>query len=380
MENTERYIDAINTSVFFKEFTFGKELYVRKDNQELELADNIVWLDDLFIVFQIKERQVSEESRDFEKWFKDKVLKKAVKQVKNSVKILAEQNELKIKNNRGHERQFNVNRDNIRKVVLYNPNEVIDEKLRMQKFHESKEVGLIHLFHIEDYYWICKYLITPTEISRYLLFREEFQYAQKLYISLLPEQYILGHFLSGYEVDHIDLRYIENIKKLNDDVDSFDLGFYLSQFGDKVKLINGVDEYYLILEEIVKLNRNELREFKKRFMRLFERCKEDELYDPNRMTLSSGCGFIFLALPKGYDYEWENALKNYTLIHKYEQKIDKCIGVVVYSDGEWFEIFWCYTEFKWEYDEEQEKILKQASLNEVKIKNFSGYDLNATKI
>ncbi|GHV59918.1 hypothetical protein FACS1894182_14670 [Bacteroidia bacterium] len=55
MDNkTENIISKINTNVFFNEFTFSKNDFKSLDlKQQLEFADNVVWLDDLLFIYSI---------------------------------------------------------------------------------------------------------------------------------------------------------------------------------------------------------------------------------------------------------------------------------------------------------------------------------------
>jgi hypothetical protein len=48
-------ISQFNEHFFFREFTFSKNTFRPSPAKEVELADNIVWLDDLVVVFQLKE-------------------------------------------------------------------------------------------------------------------------------------------------------------------------------------------------------------------------------------------------------------------------------------------------------------------------------------
>lgn len=48
---------AINEDYFFREFTFSKTTFRPDPNQEVELADSIIWIDEFLIVFQVKERK-----------------------------------------------------------------------------------------------------------------------------------------------------------------------------------------------------------------------------------------------------------------------------------------------------------------------------------
>ena len=78
---SENIIAQINKGVFFNEFTFSKTDFKALDsNQIYEFADNVVWLDELFFIIQIKEQAKS--SNDDMKWFENKILKIAVRQIK----------------------------------------------------------------------------------------------------------------------------------------------------------------------------------------------------------------------------------------------------------------------------------------------------------
>ncbi|NEW81933.1 MAG: hypothetical protein GZ094_06175 [Mariniphaga sp.] len=76
MTESEAYIAELNSNFFFKEFTFSSNKFkVDEKGEELELADNVVWLDDLLMIIQVKERNKSVNS-NIENWFKNKFLKK----------------------------------------------------------------------------------------------------------------------------------------------------------------------------------------------------------------------------------------------------------------------------------------------------------------
>src|SRR3989339_1519653 len=173
MTESEAYISNLNSSFFFKEFTFSRNKFkFDEKGEQLELADNVVWLDDLLLISQIKERDKAI-SGDSNNWFKNKVLHKAVKQIKATIKYFDIYDDIYIQNEKGHVLNIGeAKKLEPIKLIIYSPGENFSESTRFFKFHKSKQVGLIHLFHIEDYLWICKYLITPFEIKEYLKFRE----------------------------------------------------------------------------------------------------------------------------------------------------------------------------------------------------------------
>src|SRR5665648_868106 len=197
MTESEAYISALNSNFFFKEFTFSKNKFkVDLKGEELELADNVIWLDDILIITQIKERDITGDS-DSDKWFKNKVKGKAVRQIKDTIRYFDIYSDILIENERGHILNIcDAKKIEPFKLIIYSPDCNFSETNRSQKFYNSKQVGIIHLFHIEDYLWICKYLITPFEIAEYLKFRESLFKFHGQNLDSLPEQYVLCHYLS----------------------------------------------------------------------------------------------------------------------------------------------------------------------------------------
>ncbi len=77
----EEYVKIVNNNIFLREFTFTKNELKKDDKQKIELADNIVWLDEILFLIQIKWRNPKSTGKkeDESKWFKNKVLSKAKK-------------------------------------------------------------------------------------------------------------------------------------------------------------------------------------------------------------------------------------------------------------------------------------------------------------
>lgn len=361
----ENSISTINTNVFFNEFTFCKNDFKALNSKlQLEFADNVVWLDDLLFIYQIKERD-NDNSSDDQKWYNNKVINKGVKQIKSTLSYLMSYPEIYIENEKGHKLNISQAKSckSINKIIIYSPNNNFPEDLRFKRFYKSADVGLIHLFHIEDYEWVCKYLITPTEVNEYLEFREAYYLANPERSNLLPEQYILAHFFETLETDHFDPQYISNLQKVNQEIEEFDISNFVKNFTNGITLINHQTEYYPIIREISKLNRADLLEFKRRLVKAIEVCEDKEFTFPYRIHIPrTNCSFVFVPLHSSKAKYWKNALYNLVNAHKYDQKAEKCIGVTVFKDStvpEYFQLYWMYLEGKWVYDAEMEEIFKQ---------------------
>lgn len=362
---SEDLVTKISSNVFYKEFTFHKNDFITPDGQK-ELADNVMWIDDLLFIIQVKERNISDIKTELEenKWFDNTVLKKAKNQVKDSLNFFSLYTEIKVKNVRNHTIDISkADTTRINKLIIYKSNSsLITDENKSLKFCHSSIIGNIHLFNVEDYLGICEILITPSELDEYLKFREKIFLKHPEIITLYPEQYILGHFLKTDDESIINPEYIQSFTKLKSDFDDFDLSFMLENFVDKIPVESdkSPDVYYPIIREIAKLNRNELAMFKERYSKMIEHVKENSFSVPYRFMVSrTGCGFVFVPLMNDVASLWKNALLNSIDVYKYKRNLSKCLAVSAYKDGEYFNINWGFAEHDWEHDDELEEALRQ---------------------
>jgi hypothetical protein len=378
----ETYISTVNSFFYLREFSFSRNQFTPQQKSELEFSDNVVWLDDLLITIQIKERkQLDVHTIENEiKWFKNTVLKHATKQIRDTLRYLNTYSKIEITNERGH--SFDVVSGSINKkihIVLYSPNEILPNEYKWKKFYLSSTAGFIHLITAEDYFGICRTLITPAEIREYLEFRQKICSKCEDRTNNLPEQSLLGQFLAGELVSEPRWDYTEYLLALTTKLENFDLSRMLHKFLEKtVKTFYEPLDYYRILKELAKLKRTELKEVKERLLLCINKSQEDQIIKPYRVTiLRTGCGFVFCIVPKEMVGKSIIGLKNYTYAHKYDQKLTKCIGISVYRDGDYLDIGWCLIEEEWFFDEVMEKKLKDSfPFREVKMKKNITYHFN----
>jgi hypothetical protein len=361
----ENHMSQINENIFFKEFCFSRNEFSPCQESELEFADHVIWLDDLLITFQLKERALSgAHTRETEiTWFKKKVVGKATKQIRDTLHYLNTYEEVNITNEKGH--IFNVVSGKISKrihVVSYAPHDLLPEEYRSKKFHLSSTAGLIHMIPFDDYVGICQTLITPAEIGQYLEFRKDISTKHESKVNALPEQALVGQFLCGDFGADPDIDFVKYLAEFNQVYAEFDFSHILRIFADRIVNASNPHEYYQILKELAKLNRNELKEVKYRFDLCIEKCRKNEFCLPYRVTFPrTGCGFFFIIVRPEHISNTINALQNFTYGHKYDQKLNKCIGTSFSRDGQYFDIGWCYIEEEWTHDREMEQRLKENS-------------------
>ena len=363
--NLEEQMSKLNEFYFFKEFTYSSTLFKRKDGQEIEVADKVLIIDDLYIVYQLKERFEPESTTaDKEiKWFEKKIIKNACKQIKDSLKYISDYDEVRLENNRGHKINIATNQvKNIHKVVMYKPSKLLSIEKLQKKYHKSSTAGVIHLFCKEDYFGLIETLITPAELHEYLSYREQLIINFPETINLLPEQALLGQYLFTDQLLPPKIEYAQYLKRLDlFDTESWDMTGIIYTFPDRMRDYENTTDYYFILTQLAKMTRGELKAFKERFVKSFKLANENKDDLPYRFSVPRlDCGFVFIPSRREDKIFKHNRLTNLTLAHKYEQKVTKCIGAIfINHEGKWCDVDWCYIDCQWEYNKEIETLLSE---------------------
>lgn len=365
----EEHLAELNTNVFWREFSFSKNEFFPSPAEPSELADHVVWIEDLLFAYQLKERTAGPRAtaRTERNWFERKVLGDATRQVRDTLRYLEEHEEIRIENQRGH--VFKVSGRALRKVVklvVYAPAANLPEDCRRVKHHTSSSGGaaLIHVLALEDYLEICQTLFTPAEIAEYFDFRERTIEGWPEAALRVSEQALLGQFLSGDEGAGPDESYAEYFTSFENDVEEFDLTFLLRDFAEHTERVitqREENDYYLILAEFAKLSRGDLREVKLRLRICTDVCNAGDHFPITRVGVpKTDCGFVFVPVPRGIADPFD-ALVRFTAATKYDLRVRKQIGVSLARDGRDFIINWCLMDSPWEYDPEMEEQLRRSN-------------------
>ncbi|WP_306549507.1 hypothetical protein [Desulfobulbus sp.] len=356
-------LTALNEWHFFREFVYSENTFRPMPSMEVELADSMIWLGDLLIAFQLKERGiVVGANADTEKrWFERKVLKKATRQIRDTVNYLNRNKSIEVRNQCGQTFDLSFAAiHQIYKLVVYLPHNALPTEQRRVKHHRSRTAGFIHIIPAHDYLDIVRTLLTPTEVVEYLSFRESLIDRCGTELYAIPEPALIGQFLSRELEARPSLNYLDYLRKLKDRSEEWDMSAVISKFPDRISSANGPTDYYPIIRELALLKRNELREFKKRFQLCIVKAKTDTFARPYRIAVPrTGCGFVFLPITKDMLPYRQTGLKNFTYAHKYDQRLIKCIGVSIANDSDgWFNAEWCYIENKWVQDLDMDSLLQ----------------------
>lgn len=388
MVEAQPFADALaslNEWHFFREFVFSRTTFRPVPEKELELADNLVWLGDILVAYQLKERElVRDANSDTEKrWFEKKILGNATRQIRDTVRYLQNFHSIELQNGRGHPSQLTLAAfHRIHKLIVYLPQNQLPAECRRIKHHISSTVGLIHIICGPDYLGIVRTLLTPAEVADYLIFREELITRWPDQVLPASEASLVGQYLSGDLDARPSTEYLEYLSRLEHHADEWDMSGIISKFPDRMTTGNSNAEYYPIVRELALLKRDELRQFKLRFQKSIKKARKNEFTKPYRMAVPrTGCGFVFIPVTKNLLPRRQVALTNLTLAHKYDLRLGKCVGVSIADDIKpWFTAEWCYVEFPWEQDSEMERLLKENNpFRDVKEHVASAYSFDAPK-
>jgi len=378
----------LHSLLFLEEFVFARNKFSASATSELELADAVVMLGDVLIIYQIKERSPKQggDAAAEHRWFQAKVLGKATKQVRDTLRYLETYAEVYVPNERG--RIFNLAAGaftEILKVVVYMPSPNLPADCRCIRHHISGSAGLIHILDARDYLELARTLRVPEEVVRYFRYREAVLTRFTSDCGALPEPAIAGHFVGGDPNVRPTVLSAIHLHRLVDDAVDWDLAPFMRGLHDHLATPEGNDDYYEILIEFAKLPRSVWRTVKERIVHCLGKVSNDELARPYRIVdPRTGCGFVFIPVTSELvrNPNWSTiklrGLKQLTAAHKYDQRLSKCIGVIIGKDGKYFDISWCLINGEWARDPDLESALAaNFPFRPVKLAEIQGYHLRS---
>jgi hypothetical protein len=369
-DNVQSFISRkLHSLMFLEEFVFSRNKFTTPVASELELADAVVMLGDILLICQIKERSVGNSGDENAErgWFRSKVLAKATKQVRDTLRYLETYDQILVPNERG--RIFNLaSREfaDILKVVIYMPAPMLPDDCRKVGHHISKSAGFIHLVDAHDYLEISRTLRVPEDIVRYFRYREMILTRFAETCAGVPEAAIAGHFIGGDPDVPPSMESAQHLYRLIQDGEEWDLAPLLRGLHDHLSTPGISDDYYEILIEYARLPRCMWRKIKERIVLCVEKVRKGEFARPYRLSDPlTDCGFVFVPVDPEISSrpDWPEiqiqGVQHFAMAHKYDQRLSKCIGVMIAKDGEHFDILWCLISHAWVEDRELKRRLNQ---------------------
>lgn len=374
----------LHSLLFLEEFVFSQNRFSPPSCSEIEFADAVIMLGDVLLVFQIKERSLDQagDAEAERRWFESKVIRKATKQLRDTLRYLNAYSEIHVPNERGH--IFNLASTmfaDVLKVVVYMPAPNLPKHCRRIQSHVSGSAGFIHILDARDYLELSRTLRVPEEVVRYFKYREIVLTRIAGTAGYVPEPAIAGHFIGG----NLDLppttESAVHLHRLVQDAEQWDLSPFMRGLHKGLSVPGVSDDYYEILIEFAKLPRSMWRSVKERIRLCIEKVQKDEFAQPYRIAYPpTDCGFVFIPVQSEIvqSQEWptirRRGLENFTMLHKYDQRLSKCIGVMIAKDGAYFDILWCLIAHEWGEDPKiQQALDKDFSFRPVRSAEVHGY-------
>jgi hypothetical protein len=186
----------------------------------------------------------------------------------------------------------------------------------------------------------------------------------------LSEIALAGHYIfaGGDSNTPLTIQSAIRLRNLVYDADNWDLAPLLRELHKGLDNQTDRTKYYDILLEFMKLTRSGWRAAKERINRCIEIATNDEWSKPYRMVApESACGFVFIPIKSEFARrsDWPadriRLILNYTMLHKYECQLPKCVGYLVAKDGEDLYTNWCFVSHTWVEDADLERALKDDS-------------------
>jgi hypothetical protein len=352
----ETRVGQLNASYFFREFTFSTNTFKPNPARQLELADEVVWLDNFMILSQIKERNAPQDTTaaNERKWFEAEVVKKGKRQIRDTLSYLETFPVIKVRNNRRH--VFNIARAQVtkkHKLVVYDPHPLLPAQCATKKFHRSRTAGvLIHLIHSLAHHTILRTLTTPVEIAEYLSFREALADKWGEALSTVDEKALVGQYIRNLPDEQPTVALEAYVDAVKQQSENWDIARLIHLFPERrTTPIKKRKQCYDVLRELAKLYRTDMAEFKKRFAFNMDKALKDEAYLPNRFTASTSCGFVFIPRQRRHRPRRKGFLVTLAELNKYDLRLDKCIGLTfIAEEGEektWCDVQWLPVFFPW---------------------------------
>ncbi|MEA3310761.1 MAG: hypothetical protein U9Q76_00920, partial [candidate division WOR-3 bacterium] len=302
------------------------------------------------------------------------VLKKGTKQIRGDIDFFRSYRDMDFENLR--DQTLEIDFDSVKTkhyVVIYNSRYPMPAECLAEKHHISlstvKSV-FIHLIHAYNWSFVCRYLVTPMEIIEYLDWRERFlnYYKDKPELKEKSEKWLVGRFVGSPKVPEPD--YDDFHKDYEGWVDALEGRERENlKFKGIVQTLappNNIPqqfnrEYHKTLLELALLDRTGRKAFIERYD-LVGRKVLDGVYDcVYRFSEGTKVGFVFCPATSDLDERQRlNGLRHFTYAHKYEHKLNKCIGLYIYpgQNGKLL-VDWHYTKERWEKSYEWDQVVKE---------------------
>ena len=360
------FIAQQHSNVFARAFSFGTNQLPTTAEKESELADRVLLVDDVGLIFQLREREhkVTPKSGDLEKWVSGQVVRKGVRRVQATRELLASYTSLSVVNHFGHRLTVTPSKpDALVGIVIYRVPPK-SRPFRAARFKQYRHGGFVHILRDTDYFEICQHFVTPAELVEYMKFRREILLSWDPPSTAVSETALIGQYLLE-DFSSPPSSSLERAARSRGGATASEFSFLLESLGAELSVHdeedeeelddtpeeeNGIDHTlsshrYEILTELALLGRYELRALKLQIRTALEGVRANRFEQPLRIVSARReCGFLIVPLMREFLERSLEALDSLAAASKHELDLKKQVGIGMWQISEFVDLEWVFLE------------------------------------
>jgi len=363
-EFLEEFTAHLDSNVFTRTFSFSSMQLPAVAEPASSLAGRVVLVGGLGVIIQLSEHEVRGKTTaaELEQWFAGE-LKRGMNQIRQTRDLISSYDGISLVNDAGH-------RVWVPRADLQNVAALILHRTARTRGHvpprcrKSRDTGFVHIMSDRDYYGIREHLITPSELVDYLRFRQDILSRPFPVPPNVSEDALLGQYLFEELDAPPDARYETAGRSFRGDPNVWAFSYVLQNLGTQIARRDPESieaTYQMILAEVGRLGRTELRELRTYLRLSLEAVRADRFELPYRLTCASTkCGFLVLPGSAEVRLRAREALESLAIASKYELGMDRQVSLAMWRSGEIIDMDWLYAEGPNPADEKLDKRLEQA--------------------
>ena len=325
-----------HASVFLRAFSFPTTHLPRNPEDEAELADRVVLLDNIGLIFLLKEREqkVATKPGDLEKWVVNNVVKKGAKQIQNTRDLLDDYMGLSLVNHFGHRVSVTpAEGEDLVSVIIYRVPPK-SRPFRAARFKKGRNGGFVHILRDVDYFEICEHFVTPAELLDYFDFRRDVLVNWDAAAAAVSEEALIGQYLLEDYSSGPDQKF-ERAARSRGGPTACEFSFVLDSLASKIagQHSDCADtDCYEILTELALLGRYELKALKQELRAALEAVRANRFELPLRIASGrTACGFLVVPVTREFRDRAIDALESLSLASKHELDLPRQVGIGMWT-------------------------------------------------
>jgi hypothetical protein len=355
-----------HSNVFMRAFSFGTNQLPATAEKESQLADRVLLVGDIGLIFQLREREnkVVAKSGDLEKWVSGQVVRKGVSRVQATRELLSSYASLSVVNQFGQRVTVTpAKADRLVGIVIYRVPPK-SRPFRAARFKQYRNGGFVHILRDTDYFQISEHFVTPAELVEYFAFRREILLGWDPPSTAVSEAALIGQYLLE-DFSSPPNSSLERAARSRVGNTASEFSFVLDNLASELSTHDEAEDdeeddspedesgahhaatshRYEILTELALLGRYDLRALKLQIRTALEAVRANRFEQPLRIVSTrTQCGFLVVPLMREFLERSLEALDSLAIASKYELGLNRQVGIGMWQSSEFVDVEWVFLE------------------------------------